>query len=98
MVPHAIWSPAACPKRTPNHRAAAISAQQSLLGEYPMSKMPPVPPANAPKKGPKSAGHQAGEAADMKDRKHHNSGEEGETANIKQNTTNKGYFHGRRVK
>ena len=27
-----------------------------------------------------------------------NTSEQGETANIKQNTTNKGYFHGRRVK
>jgi hypothetical protein len=27
-----------------------------------------------------------------------NIGEQGETANIKQNTTNKGYFHGRRMK
>jgi hypothetical protein len=27
---------------------------------------------------------------------HHNAAEEGETANIKQNTTNKGFFRGRR--
>ena len=27
-----------------------------------------------------------------------NISEQGETANIKQNTTNKGYFHGRRMK
>jgi hypothetical protein len=27
-----------------------------------------------------------------------NIAEQGETANIKQNTTNKGYFHGRRMK
>ncbi len=28
---------------------------------------------------------------------HHNAAEEGETANIKQNTTNKGFFRGRRL-
>jgi hypothetical protein len=29
--------------------------------------------------------------------KHHNAAEEGETANIKQNTTNKGFYRGRRM-
>jgi hypothetical protein len=28
---------------------------------------------------------------------HHNAAEEGETANIKQNTANKGFFRGRRL-
>jgi hypothetical protein len=31
-----------------------------------------------------------------RDEKHHNSAEEGDTANIKQNKTNKGFFRGRR--
>jgi hypothetical protein len=29
--------------------------------------------------------------------KHHNAAEEGDTANIKQNTTNKGFYRGRRM-
>jgi len=33
----------------------------------------------------------------VKHEHHANSGEEGETANIKQNTTNKGFFRGRRL-
>jgi hypothetical protein len=61
------------------------------------NEMPPVPPANRSHKGtgdntevnkdgPK--GHEDIE----------NSAEQGETANIKQNTTNAGFFKGRRVK
>jgi hypothetical protein len=62
-----------------------------------MSKMPPIPPGNQSNKGPKlnaeaerdtSKGHKETE----------NSAEQGETANIKQNTTNAGFFRGRRVK
>jgi hypothetical protein len=57
--------------------------------------MLPVPPANRSKRGGKS------ERAVSKDKKlvkheHANSAEEGDTANIKQNTTNKGFFRGRR--
>jgi hypothetical protein len=61
------------------------------------NEMPPVPPANRSHKGtgdntvvnkdtPK--GHTAVE----------NTAEQGDTANIKQNTTNAGFFKGRRVK
>jgi hypothetical protein len=62
-----------------------------------MSKMPPIPPGNQSSKGPKlsaederdtSKGHQENQ----------NSAEQGDTANIKQNTTNAGFFKGRRVK
>jgi len=61
------------------------------------SHMPPVPPANRSHKGSGS------DPAKSKDKslnhEHHaNPAEEGETANIKQNTTNKGFFQGRRVK
>ncbi len=59
--------------------------------------MPPVPPANRSKKG---TGSGPNTQQHMKD-KHpipDNIGEQGETANIKQNTTNKGFFAGRRVK
>jgi hypothetical protein len=59
--------------------------------------MPPVPPANRTKKGtgapPKSLQDDSTKHTDSQ-----NTAEQGETANIKQNTTNKGYFHGRRMK
>ena len=58
--------------------------------------LPPVPPANRSSKGPGDQ-HEVG-----KDKEKHlepvNTSEQGETANIKQNTTNKGFFRGRRVK
>ena len=58
--------------------------------------MPPVPPANRSHKG---AGDNSETTNEM--RKTHaevNTLEQGDTANIKQNTTNKGFFKGRRVK
>jgi hypothetical protein len=59
--------------------------------------MPPIPPANRSKKGtggdPQSLGN-----APVEHPERQNIAEQGETANIKQNTTNKGYFHGRRMK
>jgi hypothetical protein len=61
------------------------------------SNLPPIPPANRSTKGPKDeiSSHQqeAGEHPEPQ-----NIAEQGETANIKQNTTNKGFFQGRRVK
>jgi hypothetical protein len=58
--------------------------------------MPPVPPANRSQKGPgdhsEVASDQPLKHADV------NPAEQGETANIKQNTTNKGFFKGRRMK
>ena len=82
-----------------------LGTQEAVYGPYhqeqprspTMSKMPPIPPGNQTTKGPKldaeaerdtSKGH-----ADIQ-----NSAEQGETANIKQNTTNAGFFKGRRVK
>ena len=60
--------------------------------------MPAAPIANRSQKGP--GDHQ--EVASDTIRKKHpdelNTSEQGETANIKQNTTNKGYFRGRRMK
>jgi hypothetical protein len=61
------------------------------------SHMPPVPPANRSKKGSEKGPQDAKDASAKKPRPT-NPAEQGETANIKQNTTNKGYFHGRRVK
>jgi hypothetical protein len=64
-----------------------------------MSKhMPDVPPGNRSPKGPDDP-----HASDPnRDADNHpratNTSEQGETANIKQNTTNKGFFQGRRMK
>jgi hypothetical protein len=62
-----------------------------------MSKMPPIPPGNQSTKGPKLDA----EAERDTSKENHgveNSAEQGDTANIKQNTTNAGFFKGRRVK
>jgi hypothetical protein len=61
------------------------------------NEMPPVPPANRSHKGT------GDDTAVNKDTpKGHediqNAAEQGETANIRQNTTNAGFFKGRRVK
>jgi hypothetical protein len=61
------------------------------------SHMPPVPPANRSKKGPAEAPQSLHDDS-VKHPEPQNTSEQGETANIKQNTTNKGYFHGRRMK
>ena len=68
------------------------------------SHMPPVPPANRSNKGSASSRtpgkRNNAEGAENRTVKQteqrHNATEEGETANIKQNTTNKGFFRGRR--
>jgi hypothetical protein len=69
------------------------------------SNMPPVPPGNRSNKGPansskinKEINSEAAENKSVKPtEKHHNATEEGDTANIKQNTTNKGFYRGRRM-
>ena len=61
------------------------------------SHMPLVPPANRSKKGPKSNPETSKDKKLVKHENHANAAEEGDTANIKQNTTNKGYFRGRRL-
>jgi hypothetical protein len=69
------------------------------------SNMPPVPPGNRSNKGPanprkmdKQINSEAAENKSVKEtEKHHNAAEEGDTANIKQNTTNKGFYRGRRM-
>jgi len=60
------------------------------------SHMPPVPPANRSKKDPKRTPEVSKDKKLVKHEHHANSAEEGDTANIKQNTTNEGYFRGRR--
>jgi hypothetical protein len=59
--------------------------------------MPPIPPGNQSNKGPKQNADDLNDTT-HKDSKVVNTSEQGETANIKQNTTNKGFFQGRRVK
>jgi hypothetical protein len=61
------------------------------------SHMPPVPPASRNKKGRKRAPQGTQDTQLAKHEHHPNAAEEGQTANIKQNTTNKGYFRGRRL-
>jgi hypothetical protein len=58
--------------------------------------MPPVPPANRSHKGTGDDVALNKDAAANKAEV--NTAEQGDTANIKQNTTNAGFFKGRRVK
>jgi hypothetical protein len=61
------------------------------------SHMPPVPPANRSKKGPGSDPGFSKNRPVKQPEQHHNAAEEGETANVKQNTTNEGFFRARRL-
>ena len=61
-----------------------------------LNQMPPVPPASRSKHGPKRDPEVSKDDKLVKHEHHPNSAEEGDTANIKQNTTNEGYFRGRR--
>lgn len=61
-------------------------------------RMPDAPEANRSDKGP---GERHGAPSDTTPAKHPgdvHAAEQGDTANIKQNTTNKGFFRGRRMK
>jgi len=60
------------------------------------NKMPPVPPANRSPKG--AGGKQDIKKDEAPQSAHENIAEQGETASIRQNTTNAGFFRGRRVK
>lgn len=60
--------------------------------------LPPIPPANRSPKGPTVAEAASKDTTLGKNGEPQNTAEQGETANIKQNTTNKGFFRGRRVK
>jgi hypothetical protein len=61
------------------------------------SRMPPIPPGNRSDKEPAEEPHK-NQSPSIQHPKPQNTAEQGETANIKQNTTNKGFFQGRRVK
>jgi hypothetical protein len=58
--------------------------------------MAPVPPANRSHKGTGDDAEVSKETS--KTKAEVNTAEQGDTANIKQNTTNAGFFKGRRVK
>jgi hypothetical protein len=60
------------------------------------SRMPPVPPASRSKYGSKTNPKASKDDKVVKHEHHPNAAEEGDTANIKQNTINEGYFRGRR--
>jgi hypothetical protein len=61
------------------------------------NEMPPIPPGNRSPKGP--GDHSEANKDTSKGHENiQNSAEQGDTANIKQNTTNAGFFKGRRVK
>ena len=60
------------------------------------SRMPPVPPASRSKHDSKRNPEVLNDDKLAKHEHHPNSSEEGDIANIKQNTANEGYFRGRR--
>jgi hypothetical protein len=80
--------------------AAAVGKHHNSNERIHMSRhneMPPVPSANRSHKG---TGDDTAVNKDEagKNKAEVNSAEQGDTANIKQNTTNAGFFKGRRVK
>ena len=60
--------------------------------------MPNVPAANKSDKGPGDGHDVARDTSHAKNLGELNLSEQGDTANIKQNTTNKGQYRGRRMK
>ena len=64
-----------------------------------MSKhLPEAPEGNRSPKGPGDRHEAPSDTTHAKRPGEVNAAEQGDTANIKQNTTNKGFFHGRRMK
>ena len=64
-----------------------------------MSKhLPEVPIANRSKKGPGDHSEAVSDTTPHKHPDELHTSEQGDTANIMQNTTNKGFFRGRRMK
>ena len=60
------------------------------------NEMPPIPPANRSHKG--TGDKSEGKKDTTNKETEVSTSEQGDTANIKQNTTNAGFFKGRRVK
>ena len=61
-----------------------------------MTHVPPVPPANRSHRPGSDLRKDISKDKAVMHEHHANTAEKGETANIKQNTTNKGFFRGRR--
>jgi hypothetical protein len=76
-----------------NRQQTSNSEEAAMTGH-----MPPIPKGNQTNKGPKSADADAARDTSVKEGRAQNTCEQGDTANIQQNTTNKGFFQGRRVK
>jgi hypothetical protein len=83
-----------CPSRSLIRYGATLNSKEAAMTGH----MPPIPPGNRSNKGPKSADADAARDTSAKEGHTQNTAEQGDTANIKQNTTNKGFFQGRRVK
>ena len=62
------------------------------------SHMPPIPPASRSPQGPGGRKSKDAKSTTPQREPPQHAAEQGDTANIKQNTTNEGYFRGRRVK
>jgi hypothetical protein len=76
----------------PSRKVAAVSEEAMTKHGH----LPPVPVANHSQKG--TGDHSEIPATELLKKARINPAEQGQTANIKQNTTNKGFFKGRRVK
>ena len=80
-------------KATGLHHPPLFRARGYKMG----SRMPPIPPANR-NKNDSRANPAKTQDQSLRHAVPPNKSEQGDTANIKQNTTNKGYFQGRRMK
>ena len=86
-------------KVAPALGAMIILSAGNAAREFKMTgHMPPIPKGNQSSKGPKSADADAVRDTSVKEGHTQNTNEQGDSANVRQNTTNKGFFHGRRVK
>jgi hypothetical protein len=81
---------------TKSLHASLASQQKRGMNMSRHNAMPPVPSANRSNKGTGDHSDVNKDVAKVKGEV--NTAEQGETANIKQNTTNAGFFKGRRVK
>jgi hypothetical protein len=69
-----------------------------ISGDIMSKHMPEAPEANRSKKGPGDRHVAPGDTAKAKHSGDVNVAEQGDTANVMQNTTNRGFFRGRRMK
>lgn len=79
-------------------RSFAAMAREFYQEKAMTKHMPAIPVANRSDKGPLNKPESTAEVSTEKHLEPPNSAEQGDTANIRQNTTNKGAFRGRRMK